>query len=139
MDGTNISVILDDDFFAAYGDEKHKLQHSLAHTVYWAVVSQMRKTAEPGFSVDVGVECGREPPQRLHRGHLARRQRHLQPRAINMARINTLEEMERAVSVGHAFSWPAPLQRRPLREGRRDPHARTGASASGSWACTSGC
>lgn len=57
MDGTNISVILDDAFFKAYGDDKHK-NHSLAHSVYWAVVKQMLKTAEPGFSVDVGVNAG---------------------------------------------------------------------------------
>lgn len=53
MDGTNISVQLDDDFFLAYKDEKHPL-HNSAHQVYWATVKQMLKTAEPGFSVDVG-------------------------------------------------------------------------------------
>lgn len=54
MDGTNISVILDDDFFEAYNNEKDP-QHSLAQGVYWAVVNQMLKTAEPGFSVDTGA------------------------------------------------------------------------------------
>lgn len=53
MDGTNISVILDDDFFEAYNNEKDP-QYSLAQGVYWAVVNQMLKTAEPGFSVDTG-------------------------------------------------------------------------------------
>lgn len=53
MDGTNISVQLDDEFFAAFGDEKHA-KHSLAHSVYWATVRQMLKTGEPGFSVDLG-------------------------------------------------------------------------------------
>ncbi len=57
MDGTNVSVILDDDFFKAYHDEKNK-NHSLAQTVYWTTVRQMLKTAEPGFSVDVGVNKG---------------------------------------------------------------------------------
>lgn len=47
MDGTNISVILDRDFFDSYysGDLK-------ARTVYWAVIRSMLSTAEPGFSVD---------------------------------------------------------------------------------------
>src|ERR1017187_9746778 len=51
MDGTNISVLLDDEFFKAYENDKHKL-HQQAHSVYWAVVKQMLKTSEPGFSVD---------------------------------------------------------------------------------------
>lgn len=57
MDGTNISVILDDDFFAAYDDETHH-QHHWAHKVYWAVIDRMLTTGEPGFSVDVGVNAG---------------------------------------------------------------------------------
>jgi len=57
MDGTNISVLLDDDFFKAFHNEKNR-DHALAQTVYWAVVRQMLKTAEPGFSVDVGVNAG---------------------------------------------------------------------------------
>lgn len=54
MDGTNISVILDDLFFEAFGDESHQ-DHKLAKEVYWSTVKQMLKTAEPGFSIDVGV------------------------------------------------------------------------------------
>src|SRR5271166_4379513 len=53
MDMTNISVILDDEFFAAYEDDKHT-NNSLAQMVYWAVLERMLKTGEPGFSVDTG-------------------------------------------------------------------------------------
>ena len=53
MDGTNISVQLDDDFFKAYHDEKHT-HHSQAQSVYWTTVRQMLKTGEPGFSIDTG-------------------------------------------------------------------------------------
>jgi len=53
MDGTNISVQLNDDFFKAYHDEKNPL-HAHAQSVYWATVKQMLKTSEPGFSVDTG-------------------------------------------------------------------------------------
>lgn len=53
MDGTNISVQLDDEFFEAYTDEKNAM-HSQAYSIYWAVVERMLKTAEPGFSIDLG-------------------------------------------------------------------------------------
>jgi hypothetical protein len=57
LDGTNISVILDDAFFQAYHDDQHA-QHALAHGIYWATVRQMLKTAEPGFSIDAGPNAG---------------------------------------------------------------------------------
>jgi ribonucleotide reductase alpha subunit len=57
MDGTNISVGLDDKFFKAYSDDKHE-HHALAQGVYWSVVRQMLKTAEPGFSVNTGANRG---------------------------------------------------------------------------------
>lgn len=57
MDGTNISVILDDDFFAAYHDPKHP-KYNWACNVYWASIRQMLRTGEPGFSVDIGDNSG---------------------------------------------------------------------------------
>lgn len=57
LDCTNISVILDDEFFAAYENEEHP-KHAMANQVYWAVVEQMLETAEPGFSVDIGKNSG---------------------------------------------------------------------------------
>lgn len=51
LDGTNISVILDREFFDAWEDESHS-KHKLAHQVYWEVVRQMMETGEPGFSID---------------------------------------------------------------------------------------
>jgi ribonucleoside-diphosphate reductase alpha chain len=53
MDGTNVSVRLDDEFFTAYNDPKNA-QHTMAHQVYWATIRQMLKTGEPGFSIDTG-------------------------------------------------------------------------------------
>jgi len=49
LDMTNISVILDDDFFTAYDKNDDK-----AHKVYWSAIRQMLQHSEPGFSVDVG-------------------------------------------------------------------------------------
>lgn len=57
MEFTNISILLDDEFFEAYEDECHHL-HALAHQVYKTGVKQMIKTAEPGFSVDIGEDVG---------------------------------------------------------------------------------
>jgi ribonucleotide reductase alpha subunit len=53
MDMTNISVLLNDDFFEAYRDEKHE-QNTLAQSVYWSTVRHMLETGEPGFSIDTG-------------------------------------------------------------------------------------
>lgn len=51
MDMTNISVILDKDFFDAYDSLENPL-HSLASDIYWKAIDRMLKTGEPGFSVD---------------------------------------------------------------------------------------
>lgn len=53
MDMTNISIILDDEFFEAYNNPKDAL-HASAQSVYWTVVRRMLKTGEPGFSIDTG-------------------------------------------------------------------------------------
>lgn len=53
LDGTNISVLLDDAFFTAYAaGDTH------AHAVYWATLRQALKTSEPGFSIDTGKNKG---------------------------------------------------------------------------------
>lgn len=51
LDMTNVSVILDTEFFAAYHDRKHA-KYKLARTVYATCVGYMLRTGEPGFSVD---------------------------------------------------------------------------------------
>lgn len=57
MDMTNISVLLDDAFFLAFNDLNHD-DHKWATDVYWETLDRMVKTAEPGFSVDVGDNAG---------------------------------------------------------------------------------
>lgn len=51
MDMTNVSVILDKNFFDAYHNPDHDL-HKHAQDVYWQTIERMLKTGEPGFSVD---------------------------------------------------------------------------------------
>jgi ribonucleoside-diphosphate reductase alpha chain len=51
MDTTNISVILDTQFFDAMQDTMHE-KHEWAQTVYWKTIDKMLTTGEPGFSID---------------------------------------------------------------------------------------
>lgn len=102
MDGTNVSVQLDDEFFTAYHNEKHKL-HAHAHNVYWATVRQMLKTGEPGFSIDTGVNK-RETLRNACTEVTSEDDSDIcNLGSINMARIETLEEMKRVVELGTYF------------------------------------
>lgn len=51
IDGTNISIQLDDEFFKAFHNINHKL-YSHATSVYWATIEHMLKAGEPGFTID---------------------------------------------------------------------------------------
>lgn len=102
MDGTNVSVILDDSFFEAYGNPQHR-DYNLAHDVYWTTVRNMLITGEPGFSVDIGLSEGehlrnaccevtsRDDSDMCNLG------------SINLARIESIEELHDAVDVCTAF------------------------------------
>ena len=102
MDGTNISVQLDDEFFKAYNNEKHPL-FAQAQSVYWEVIRQMLTTAEPGFSVD----CGENSNEHLRNACTEVTSEDdldiCNLGSINMANINSLDEMKRAVDEGTAF------------------------------------
>lgn len=102
MDGTNISVLLDDEFFKAINDDKN-LQYPLAHSVYWAVVRQMLKTAEPGFSVDVGANRGETLRNACTEVTSADDSDICNLGSINMARVESLEEMAQLVDLGVSF------------------------------------
>jgi ribonucleoside-diphosphate reductase alpha chain len=71
LDMTNISVILDDDFFDAYSTPGWRRQyrmwggsfevtHEWASRVYWDCVRGMLESGEPGFSVNVGENAGED-------------------------------------------------------------------------------
>ncbi len=102
MDGTNISVILDDAFFAAMDDLNHP-QHDWASEVYWTTVESMLKTGEPGFSVNIGhqrAETLRNPCCEITSAddsdvcNLG---------SINLAQIKDRAEFLRVVEVSTAF------------------------------------
>lgn len=99
MDMTNISVILDDEFFEAYHNEAHP-KHKIARHVYWTALYRMVETAEPGFSIDVGPNAGetlrnacteitsRDDSDVCNLG------------SVNMARVRDINEFEEVLGYG---------------------------------------
>lgn len=102
LDMTNVSVILDDEFFLAYEVPNHEM-HAHAQRVYWEVIERMLTTAEPGFSIDVGENTGenlrnacteitsRDDSDICNLG------------SINLAQVESKEEFARLVEVATAF------------------------------------
>lgn len=114
LDMTNISVILDDDFFEAYenenwtktytlGGQTYTVDHEWAQKVYWTVVEKMLTTAEPGFSIDVGENAGEHLRNACTEITSADDNDICNLGSINMARVDTKEEFSRLVELGTAF------------------------------------
>lgn len=102
LDGTNISVILDDEFFEAYNNEKHEL-HSLAEEVYWDVTKQMLKTAEPGFSIDVKENKDENLRNACTEVTSKDDSDICNLGSINLSRISDIQEMSRIVELSTSF------------------------------------
>jgi len=102
MDGTNISIMLDDEFFKAYENDKHPL-HTQANSVYWAAVRQMLKTAEPGFSVDTGDNKGETLRNACTEITSSTDSDICNLGSINLARIESVEEMAKTVDLATSF------------------------------------
>ncbi|MDE2103617.1 MAG: hypothetical protein KGL39_40640, partial [Patescibacteria group bacterium] len=102
LDHTNISVILDDDFFAAYQDKDHP-QHGLADEVYWETLKMAVRTGDPGFSVDIGVNAGEN--QRNACCEITSRDDSdiCNLGSIVISRVQSLDEMRTLVDDGTAF------------------------------------
>jgi ribonucleoside-diphosphate reductase alpha chain len=102
MDGTNISVILDDDFFAAYNDINNP-KYGLAQDVYWRVVKRMLKTGEPGFSVDTGINTGENLRNACTEVTSRDDNDICNLGSINMSRVDTLDEFAKIVDYATLF------------------------------------
>jgi len=102
MDGTNISVILDDAFFAAYNDKSHP-DYQKAYDIYWDVVWQMCRSGEPGFSVDVGSNAGEHLRNACTEITSTDDNDVCNLGSINLARVESKEEMRKAVELSTAF------------------------------------
>lgn len=102
LDGTNVSVQLDDEFFEAYADEKHP-KHTQAHQVYWATMERMLKTGEPGFSIDTGKNS-RETLRNACTEVSSKDDSDIcNLGSINLARIETRDDFKAVVEVATAF------------------------------------
>lgn len=102
MDMTNISVLLDDEFFKAFHNEKHVL-NSHAQSVYWSTVEQMLKTAEPGFSIDTGKNSGETLRNACTEVCSSDDSDICNLGSINLSRIESLEEMQKVVELAIVF------------------------------------
>lgn len=102
MDGTNISVILDTAFFEAYEDESHEM-HEWAHRVYWLVTEHMLTTAEPGFSIDAWENEGENLRNACTEVTSRDDNDICNLGSINMAKVDSPEEMARLTELGTAF------------------------------------
>lgn len=116
LDMTNISVILDDEFFEALehedfikeypnGDsgETYTVDHDWAHRVYWEVIEQMLTTGEPGFSVDVGEHAGENLRNACTEVTSADDNDICNLGSINMARVNDIEEFSVLTELATVF------------------------------------
>lgn len=102
LDITNISVGLDDDFFAAYSNPDDP-EHAMANSVYWEVVEQMLRTGEPGFTVDTGKNAGEN--LRNACGEVSSRDTDdiCNLGSLNLGRIESIDELRYIVELATGF------------------------------------
>lgn len=119
MDGTNISVILDDDFFTCvqdatfvpddwdrwsdFGVDRGMEPQDWALKVYWTVIEQMLTTAEPGFSINTGENAGEDLRNACTEITSADDNDICNLGSLNLAKIESLDEFSRAVEISTAF------------------------------------
>jgi ribonucleoside-diphosphate reductase alpha chain len=97
MDGTNVSIILDDEFFQAYHNPGHD-RFRLAQSLYWACIHHMLETGEPGFSIDVGENTGETLRNACTEVVSSDDGDMCNLTSINLARVDTIEEFEELVA-----------------------------------------
>jgi ribonucleoside-diphosphate reductase alpha chain len=102
MDMTNISVLLDEEFFEAYEDEKNP-RHNHAYLVYWTVIERSLKTGEPGFSIDIGKNSRETLRNACTEVTSCDDSDVCNLGSVNLARIESLEELKGVVECGTAF------------------------------------
>jgi ribonucleoside-diphosphate reductase alpha chain len=104
LDGTNISVGLDDAFFKYYLEEwESEEDNNKAEDVYWSVIRQMLTTAEPGFKISLGDKAANILSNACTEIDSADDDDICNLGSLNMARINSTEEMTRAVELATKF------------------------------------
>jgi len=102
MEFTNISILLDDEFFVAYENKDHP-KHKIAHHIYHLGVQYMVKTAEPGFSVDIGENTGETLRNACTEVTSHDDSDICNLGSINLSRIEDIVEMREVVKYGTLF------------------------------------
>lgn len=102
MDKTNVSVILDSEFFFAYQNPGHP-KHNLAHDVYLKTVARMVKTGEPGFSIDAGENEGENLRNACTEITSYDDSDVCNLGSINLARVEDIREFEEVVDLATLF------------------------------------
>lgn len=102
LDMTNVSVILDNEFFDAYDNRLHPL-HSHARDVYHEAVKSMLATGEPGFSIDVDNNAGETLRNACTEVVSYDDSDICNLGSINLARVEDLAELEEIVRYGVLF------------------------------------
>lgn len=102
MEFTNISVLLDDEFFEAFDDPEHH-QHDLAQEIYKTTIKKMVKTAEPGFSIDVGPNANETLRNACTEVTSEDDSDICNLGSINLSRVESLEEMSEVVKHATLF------------------------------------
>ena len=115
MDGTNVSVILDTVFFNCLHTKEdfihvnpnnkraYLASYNRAIAIYKNVVKHMLKTGEPGFSVDHGENEGENCRNACTEVTSYDDSDICNLGSINLARINSLDEMDEVVDLGTLF------------------------------------
>lgn len=102
LDMTNISVILNTEFFEAYHNQEHT-KHLIAHKVYWSTVESMLRSGEPGFSIDCGDNEGENLRNACTEITSYTDSDICNLGSINMARISSLDDMAVCTEIATAF------------------------------------
>jgi ribonucleoside-diphosphate reductase alpha chain len=102
LDMTNISVILDTEFFFAFHNKVHP-QHDWAQRVYWTATTHMLRHGEPGFSIDVGADVNENLRNACTEITSADDSDVCNLGSINLARVDSIEEFQEIVKLGTLF------------------------------------
>lgn len=114
MDGTNISIILDDDFFQAFndptwtrtyrlGNSSYTCTHKTARDLYWTSICSMMQTGEPGFSIDIGENSGEHLRNACTEVSSSTTDDMCNLSSWNLAKYDSLEEFEQDQVLGVGF------------------------------------
>jgi ribonucleoside-diphosphate reductase alpha chain len=102
MDMTNVSILLDNEFFFAYENPEHP-KHEQALHIYQMGVEYMLRTAEPGFSIDVGDNAGETLRNACTEITSHDDSDICNLGSLNLARIDTLDELKDAIKYATLF------------------------------------